>query len=45
MSTEATSQLTTECRLVAEGFCAASIDGFCIGGFRPDAQVEPLCHG
>lgn len=37
--------LIVECRLVAEGFCAASIDGYCIGGFQPFADIEPVCHG
>lgn len=44
-SSDHAEQLTVPCERQAEGFCYASVDGFCIGGYQPEPGIEPLCHG
>ncbi len=36
------------CAYLAKGFCAASIDGYCIGGYfgcDNEHEHDPICHG
>lgn len=33
------------CDYLARGFCPPSIDGYCIGGYRPDPAKPAVCHG
>lgn len=33
------------CEDVARGFCAASVDGYCVGGYEVDGDEWLRCHG
>lgn len=39
-------RMVLRCSWLAKGFCAASVDGYCIGGYRPGGVLtDPKCHG